>query len=217
MTNQERANLTINKLKKEYPNAKCSLVYSTPLQLLIAARLSAQCTDVRVNKITPALFEKFKTAGDFAASSFEKVEAYIHSCGLYKTKSKDIVNMCRKIISDFNGKIPENLKELVSLPGIGRKTANLFLGEVCGKSAVIVDTHFIRVTQRLGFHNIENPLKIEKIMVKLLPKSESTAFCHRIVAHGRLICTAHSPKCSKCCLLKICKYGSKYISNNIAE
>lgn len=209
MTNLERANITAETLKKEYPGAKCSLIYTTPLQLLAAARLSAQCTDARVNKVTPKLFSVFKTADDFADSSFEKVEKYIHSCGLYKTKSRDIVNMCRKIISDFKGTIPETLKELISLPGIGRKTANLFLGEIHGKSVVIVDTHFIRVTQRLGFHHSKNPLKIEKIMIKLLPTSESTAFCHRILAHGRLVCTARSPKCEKCCLENICKYTPK--------
>ncbi len=207
MTNQERAKISVKELQKAYPDARCSLIYTTPLQLLIAARLSAQCTDARVNKVTPLLFSQFKTIENFADSSFEKVEVYVHSCGLYKTKSKDIVNMCKKIISDFSGKIPDTLERLLSLPGIGRKTANLFLSEICGKPAVIVDTHFIRVTQRLGFHNNKNPLKIENIMSHLLPKSESTAFCHRILAHGRLICTARKPKCSECCLQKICKYA----------
>ncbi len=210
MTNQERANIAIKKLKKEYPDTKCTLIYSTSLQLLVAARLSAQCTDARVNKVTPKLFSIFETVDDFANSSFEKIETYIHSCGLYTTKSRDIVNMCKKIISHFEGEIPETLEELMSLPGIGRKTANLFLSEIHGKPAVIVDTHFIRVTSRLGFHSSKNPLKIEKIMIKLLPKSESTAFCHRILAHGRLICIAHSPRCGKCCLQEICKYSLKY-------
>lgn len=207
MTNKEHMNIIIKKLQNEYPHAKCSLIYNTPLQLLIAARLSAQCTDARVNKVTPKLFSVFKTTDDFAKSSLEEIETYIYSCGLYKTKSQDIINMCKKIISDFNGKIPETLEKLTLLPGIGRKTANLFLSEVYGKPAVIVDTHFMRVTARLGFHNSKNPLKIEKIITQLLPPSKSTAFCHRIVAHGRLICTAHSPKCTRCCLKETCKYA----------
>jgi endonuclease-3 len=216
MTNEERAKIAVEKLKKEYPNAKCSLIYSTPLQLLIATRLSAQCTDARVNKVTPQLFLAFKTADDFAKVNPEELEKYVHSCGLYKTKSKDIINMCAKIVSCFNGNIPNNLKELTSLPGIGRKTANLFLSEIYGKPAVVTDTHFIRITKRLGFHDSKNPLKVEKIMTELLPKSESTAFCHRIVALGRSICTARSPKCNECCLQKICKYNSiNHIAANL--
>ncbi len=204
---EDKALFCVEKLKQQYPDAQCSLNYTDALQMLISTRLSAQCTDARVNRVTPALFLRFPDVEAFADADINEVEKYIHSCGLYKTKARDIVQMCKKIISDFGGSVPDNMQDLTSLPGVGRKTANLVMGDIYGKPAVVVDTHFIRITGRLGFHNTKDPLKIEKIMLKLLPSDESNAFCHRIVIHGRLVCTARSPKCSECCLKSVCDYS----------
>ena len=146
MTKKQIALAAVEALKKEYPDAKCSLTYSTPLQLLIATRLSAQCTDARVNLVTPALFERFRGVDDFAEASYDEVAEYIKSCGLYKTKSKDIVEMCIKLRNDFGGEVPDTIEKLTTLPGVGRKTANLICGDVFGKPAVVVDTHCIRIT-----------------------------------------------------------------------
>ncbi len=204
MNRKEKAIFLVDELKKIYPLPKCTLNFSNPLELLIAIRLSAQCTDERVNKVTPALFLRYSTLEDFACADPKDVSKYIYSCGFYKTKSEDIVNMCKNIISRFGGIIPNNIGDLLSLPGIGRKTANLFLGEIYNRPGLVVDTHFIKVTKRIGFHNIKDPLKIEMIMSQYIPPEESLAFCHRIVEHGRKICTAHSPKCNMCLLSSIC-------------
>ena len=162
MTNKRLAKLAVLALKLEYPLAECSLQYVDPLQLLIATRLAAQCTDSRVNLVTPALFEKFKTVYDFAKATPEEIEPFIKSCGFYHTKSKDIVNMCKMLIDNFNGVVPDSIDELVKLPGVGRKTANLIVGDIFGKPAVVVDTHCMRITRRLGFHDLKNPEKICK-------------------------------------------------------
>lgn len=206
MDNKSKIRIVAEKLEKLYPDADCSLNYYSPLELLIATRLSAQCTDERVNKVTPALFAKFKSAEDFASATPEEISYYIHSCGFFRTKSNDIVNMCKKIINDFNGKIPDNIDDLTSLPGVGRKTANLVLGMVYGKPGIVVDTHFIRITKRLGFHNTENAGKIEKIMIDLVPPEISQKFCHRVVLHGRTVCKAINPKCAECLLKTECKF-----------
>lgn len=194
-------------LKEIYPSAECALVYSSPLQLLIAARLSAQCTDKRVNMVTPKLFSKFKCAKDFANATQEEVENIIKPCGLYKTKAANIIGMCKKIISDFKGSVPSKMEDLTSLPGIGRKTANLIRGEIFGKPGIIVDTHFSRITARIGFHNLKNPVKIEKEMKRIIPEEESLKFCHRIVIHGRNTCKARKPLCKECPLKKMCDYS----------
>ena len=204
MTDKERALKAIDALKKEYPDAICSLVYDDPLQLLIATRLAAQCTDARVNIVTPALFERFKTVDDFAQADVSEVEEYIKSCGLYKTKAKDIVAMAKALKENFGGIVPDTIEQLVTLPGIGRKTANLVVGDIFHKSAVVVDTHCIRITSRLGFHSIKDPVKIEKILRQILPPEESNDFCHRLVLHGRAVCTARSPKCELCCMREFC-------------
>ncbi len=206
MDKKLKAEIVSKKLQKLYPDADCSLNYGSSLELLIATRLSAQCTDERVNKVTPALFEKFKSAKDFASASPEEIAPYIHSCGFFRTKSNDIVNMCKKIVNDFGGEIPDNMEELTSLAGVGRKTANLVLGIVYGKPGIVVDTHFIRITKRLGVHNTENAEKIEKIMIKLIPPENSQKFCHQVVLHGRSICKAINPKCSECILRAECEY-----------
>ncbi|MGN0455869.1 MAG: endonuclease III [Acutalibacteraceae bacterium] len=204
MTDKERALKAIDALKKEYPDAICSLVYDDPLQLLIATRLAAQCTDARVNIVTPALFERFKTVDDFAQADVSEVEEYIKSCGLYKTKARDIVAMAKALKENFGGVVPDTIEQLVTLPGIGRKTANLVVGDIFHKSAVVVDTHCIRITSRLGFHSIKDPVKIEKILRQILPPEESNDFCHRLVLHGRAVCTARSPKCELCCMREFC-------------
>ena len=205
ITPKERAALAVAALKKEYPNAVCSLVYTDPLQLLIATRLAAQCTDARVNIVTPALFERFKTASDFAQADVTEVEEYIKSCGLYKTKARDIVKMAQQLCDNFNGEVPGTIEELTTLAGIGRKTANLVVGDIFKKPAVVVDTHCIRITSRLGFHNIKDAKKIEFILKAVLDPKESNDFCHRLVLHGRAVCTARKPKCNKCCMSEFCE------------
>lgn len=209
MTDKERALAAVDALKKEYPDAVCSLVYTQPLQLLIATRLAAQCTDARVNMVTPKLFDTYKTVDDFAQANVEDVQQLIKSCGLYKTKAKDIVAMCAALRDRFGGNIPDTVEQLVTLPGVGRKTANLVVGDIFNKPAVVVDTHCIRITSRLGFHSIKDAAKIEKILRELLPPEESNDFCHRIVLHGRAVCTARSPKCSICCMQGFCPSAFK--------
>lgn len=209
MTDKERALAAVDALKKEYPDAVCSLVYTQPLQLLIATRLAAQCTDARVNMVTPKLFDTYKTVDDFAQANVEDVQQLIKSCGLYKTKARDIVAMCTALRDRFGGNVPDTVEQLVTLPGVGRKTANLVVGDIFKKPAVVVDTHCIRITSRLGFHSIKDAAKIEKILRELLPPEESNDFCHRIVLHGRAVCTARSPQCSICCMQSICPSAFK--------
>ena len=213
MTKKEIALSAVEALKKEYPDAKCSLDYETPLQLLVATRLSAQCTDARVNLVTPALFARFPDAESLAQAEVSEVAEYIKSCGLYKTKSKDLVAMAKMLVSDFGGEVPDNIDDLTKLPGIGRKTANLICGDVYGKPAVVVDTHCIRITTRLGLHKETDQRKIENALRKLLPPEESNDFCHRIVLHGRAVCTARSPKCKDCCMNGFCRMGVKELKN----
>ncbi|MBQ6153969.1 MAG: endonuclease III [Ruminococcus sp.] len=206
MTKKEIAVLAVEALKKEYPDSICSLEYTDPLQLLIATRLSAQCTDARVNMVTPALFKRFPTAKDFAEASYDEVAEYIKTCGLYKTKSKDIVEMCRVLCEKYDGQVPSSLDELIALPGIGRKTANLVMGDVFHmEGAVVVDTHCIRITRRLGLHTETDQKKIEFALRKLLPPDESSDFCHRVVLHGRAVCTARKAYCENCCMNEFCR------------
>lgn len=209
MTDKERAMLAVDALKAEYPDAICSLVYTDPLQLLIATRLAAQCTDARVNMVTPKLFKAYKDVNEFANADVADVEELIKSCGLYKTKARDIVAMCIALRDNFNGIVPDTIEELVSLPGIGRKTANLIIGDIFNKPAVVVDTHCIRITGKLGFHNIKDAVKIERLLRAVLPPQESNDFCHRLVLHGRAVCTARNPKCELCCMKGFCKYNTE--------
>ncbi len=209
ITNNELAKLAVSALKKEYPEAICSLEYTDPFHLLVATRLAAQCTDARVNMVTPALFERFPDAKSFADADVREVEDLIKSCGLYKTKAKDIVQMSKQICDDFGGEVPDTIEKLTTLAGIGRKTANLIVGDIYGKPAVVVDTHCIRITSRLGFHNIKDAKKIEYILRDALDPNESNDFCHRLVLHGRAVCMARSPKCGMCCMNGFCEYVSE--------
>ena len=207
MTNtekKEKLNKIIELLEIKYPDAICSLVADDPFHLLVATRLSAQCTDARVNLITPALFAKFPTPQAFADAKIEQVEELIKSCGLYHSKAKDLVALGKTLVEKFDSKVPDTMEDLTSLPGIGRKTANLILGDVFGKPAVVTDTHFIRLCNRMGFVNTKEPRKVEDAMRKLLPPEKSNDFCHRTVLHGREICTARSPKCEICHIKEIC-------------
>ena len=205
MTKKQIALSAVDALKKDYPDAICSLVAENPFELLIATRLSAQCTDARVNLVTPALFEKYKTLEDYAKADAEDIAAIIHSCGFFRQKSKDIVGIAQKIISDFGGKVPDNIEDLTTLPGVGRKTANLICGDVYGKPAVVADTHLIRISNRLGLVETKDPYKVEIALKKLLPPEESNDFCHRAVLHGRAVCDSRKPKCEICSMAEFCK------------
>lgn len=209
MTKKQRAISAVEALKKEYPEAICSLNYKDEFQLLAATRLSAQCTDARVNIVTPALFEKYPTVEDFAEAEVADVEELIRSCGFYRTKAKDLVEMAKKIISDFGGKVPDNIEDLTSLPGVGRKTANLICGDIFGKPAVVADTHLIRISNLLGLVETKDPFKVEMQLKELLPAEESNDFCHRCVLHGRAVCIARRPDCDNCCMAEFCKSAKK--------
>ena len=206
MTKKQKAALAVEALKKEYPDAVCSLTYREPLQLLIATRLAAQCTDARVNMVTPALFERFPTLEAFAQSSAEEIEPYIHSCGLYQTKARDIHAMCRSLLENYDGVVPDTVEELTKLPGVGRKTANLVVGDIYHKPAVVTDTHCIRLCGRLGLSEGKEPYKVEKQLRAVLPMDEANDFCHRLVLHGRAVCQARTPRCEQCCMKEFCNY-----------
>lgn len=205
MTKKQRAARAVELLKKEYPDAICSLQYSDPFQLLVATRLSAQCTDARVNMVTPALFAEFSTAETMAKAPIERVMELIASCGLYKTKAADIINIGKGITERFGGRVPDTIEELCTLSGVGRKTANLVVGDVYGKPAVVCDTHFIRIVNRLGLCETTDPQKVERELKAILEPTESNDFCHRTVLHGRAVCTARRAFCEKCILSEICK------------
>lgn len=205
MTKKELAVKSVELLKCAYPDAICSLNYSDPFQLLIATRLSAQCTDARVNMVTPALFDAFPTAEAFKNAELAKVEELIKTCGLYKTKAKDLIEIGRGITDNFGGKVPDTIEALTTLSGVGRKTANLIVGDVYGKPAVVTDTHLIRLANRIGLAKQKEPFKVEKELRAILPPEESNDFCHRAVLHGRAVCTARRAFCEKCVLKDICK------------
>ena len=209
MTKKEKAREVVGALEKRYPDATCSLVASKPHELLIATRLSAQCTDTRVNIVTKPLFEKYKTVEEFANADVKDVENIIRSCGLYKTKARDVVKMCQQMIENFQGEVPDTIEKLTSLSGIGRKTANLIMGDVYKKPAVVTDTHLIRISNRLGLVDTRDPYKVEIALKKILEPEKSSDFCHRIVHFGRDVCTARSPKCEACELKSVCKEYKK--------
>lgn len=195
----------IEKLKELYPEGLCSLQYEKDYELLFAVRLSAQCTDARVNLVTPALFTRFPTLEAFAAADPREVGEYIHSCGFYNGKSKDLVACAQQLLERFDGKVPDNMEDLTSLPGVGRKTANLILGDVYGQPSYVCDTHCIRITGRLGITDgSKDPLQVERQLRQSIPPKESNNFCHRLVLFGRDTCTARSPQCEGCPLAKDC-------------
>ncbi len=194
----------ISILKKEYPNAGCSLNFSNPLELLIATILSAQCTDVRVNQITERLFEKYKTATDYAEVDQAKLEEDIRSTGFYKNKTKNIIKCCQSIIEKYNGQVPSNLEDLVGLDGVGRKTANVVLGTYFGIPSVVVDTHVGRLAGRLGLSTQKNPVKIEFDLMRIIPESDWIILSHLLILHGRNICKARKPQCNRCCINRLC-------------
>jgi endonuclease-3 len=196
-------------LEKEYPDAICSLNYSDAFQLLIATRLSAQCTDARVNIVTPGLFCKYPTPQCMAKAPVSDVEELIKTCGLYKTKAKDLIAIAQRICEVYDGKVPEEMDDLLTLSGVGRKTANLVRGDIFGHPAVVTDTHFIRLCNRLGFVNTKEPKSVEEKMLKLLQPLKSNDFCHISVLHGRAVCTARKAFCEKCCLETVCKKRMK--------
>jgi len=205
MLDKEKALQIVEALEKTYPLAECSLQYEKDYELLFATRLSAQCTDERVNRVTPALFAAYPTLEAIAAAKAEDVENYIHSCGFYHAKAKDIVAAANRLVSDFGGRVPDTMEELLSLPGVGRKTANLILGDVFHKPAVVVDTHCIRLSNRMGLADTRDPVKIETELREKLPPEKSSDFCHRLVLHGRAVCTARRPACESCPLAGICE------------
>ncbi|MCL2089201.1 MAG: endonuclease III [Oscillospiraceae bacterium] len=205
MTKKQTALILTEKLRTLYPQAVCGLRYTKPYELIIAARLSAQCTDARVNIVTLPLFERFDSLESFANADISEVEEFVKSCGLYKTKARDIVALCAAL-SELGGRIPDSIDELLTLPGIGRKTANLIMGDIHGKPAIVADTHCIRISGRLGLCNTADPKKVETALKKLIPPEESNDFCHRLVLFGRDICRARNPDCGNCPIKEYCRW-----------
>lgn len=204
---KKKALAVIELLKQRYPDAPCALHYKKDYELMIAVRLSAQCTDARVNLVTPALFAAYPTLQAMASADIADVENYIHSCGFFRQKAKDIVGACKILLEKHNGKVPNSMEELLALPGVGRKTANLLLGDLYGEpGSVVCDTHCIRICGKLGLSQGKDPEKVERQLRKVLPPEESSDFCHRIVLFGREICTARNPKCGECPLAFHCKH-----------
>ena len=207
MTKKQRTLEIIERLKKEYPDAACTLDYDQSWKLLVSVRLAAQCTDARVNVVVEGLFEKYPSVEALAAADVEDIEAIVRPCGLGKSKARDI-SACMKMLRDeYDGKVPDDFNALLKLPGVGRKSANLIMGDVFGKPAIVTDTHCIRLTNRMGLvGGIKEPKKVEMELWKLVPPEEGSDFCHRLVMHGREICTARTkPYCDRCCLNDICK------------
>lgn len=195
----------IDALKEAYPDPKCALHYKKDYELMIAVRLSAQCTDERVNQITPALFARFPSLESFARADVTEVETLVHSCGFYRHKARDIVLACQMLIEKYDGKVPATMEELLSLPGVGRKTANLLLGDLYKvPGSVVCDTHCIRISNLLGLAKGKEPEKVEQQLRAILPAEESSDFCHRIVLHGRAVCIARRPQCGRCSLAPWC-------------
>ena len=196
-------------LKELYPDAACSLDYGKDYELLFSVRLAAQCTDARVNLVTPALFARYPTLESFAAADVDEVGRYVQSCGFWRAKARDIVASAQQLLARFGGKVPDNMDDLLTLPGVGRKTANLILGDIYGQEGYVCDTHCIRITGRLGLTDgSKDPLKVEQQLRKVIPPEEANNFCHRMVLHGRALCMARKPDCENCALRALCDYGS---------
>jgi len=206
LTKKQKAELVYDILSKKYPDATCSLEFKDPLQLLVATQLAAQCTDKRVNMVTPGLFEKLQTAWDFASVDILVLEGLVRSTGFYKNKAKNIKEACRVIFEKFDSQVPSDMDELLSLPGVGRKTANVVRGEVFGLPGIVVDTHAGRLSRRIGLTKHEDPVKVEYDLMKLLNQAKWNNFCHLLIEHGRETCTSRSPKCQKCSISNICTF-----------
>ncbi len=194
----------ISALEREYPEAVCSLRYEKDYELLFSTRLAAQCTDERVNMITPHLFTRFSSLEEFAQADITELEQIIHSCGFFRIKARDLIDCARMLLEEFGGRVPDNMDDLLKLPGVGRKTANIILGDIYGKPSVVTDTHCIRISNRLGMVDSKNPYKVEMRLAEIIPSEKQTAFCHMLVFHGRAVCTARSPKCHICTLNDYC-------------
>ncbi|MBR5615162.1 MAG: endonuclease III [Clostridia bacterium] len=201
---KERALKIIEIFHQIYADADCTLEYMSPLQLLIATQLAAQCTDARVNMVTPALFKRYPTVHDFACAYPEELSAFIRSTGFYRNKTKNIIACCQKLISDFGGEVPKTMDELLTLPGVGRKTANLVLGDCFGVPGIVVDTHAGRLSRRMGFTKNTDPYKVELDLLKIIPPFEQSSFCHCLVYHGREYCDARKPRCAECPVKDLC-------------
>ena len=210
---KQKALFAVEKLKAEYPEALCSLDYTDPFRLLVATRLSAQCTDARVNLVTPVLFGRYPTPEALAAADVEEVESIVHSCGFFRQKAKDIVASAGQIVAVYGGRVPDTIEALTALPGVGRKTANLIVGDIYGKPAVVADTHLIRISNRLGLVSTKDPYKVELRLRDLLPPGESNDYCHRNVLHGRAVCDARKPRCEACVLRPVCAYAAAQNDN----
>ena len=213
MKKSEKIQYILDRLEQLYPTAECALNYTEPYELLIATRLSAQCTDERVNKVTPALFKRYPTLQSFAEADFDELCELVHSCGFYRAKAKSIIEMSQAILQRFDGKVPDTIEDLTSLSGVGRKTANLICGDIYGKPAIIADTHCIRLSNRLGLANSTNPEFVERQLKATIPAERQTKFCHNLVHHGRAVCDARKPDCDRCPLTEVCTYYKKSKKN----
>lgn len=207
MMKRKRALLIIEALEREYPEAFCSLDYIKPYELLISVRLAAQCTDARVNIVTQELFRKYPTLEAFAEADVGDIAEMVRPCGLGNSKARDISAACRLLLEKYDGVVPDTVEELLKLPGVGRKTANLIVGDVYGKPAVVCDTHCIRITNLMGLSDSKNPAVVEKQLREVLPPEKSNDFCHRLVLHGRAVCKARKPECEVCAVKKYCAHG----------
>lgn len=202
----ERVQGVVAALKQAYPDPRCALEYEKDYELMIAVRLSAQCTDARVNLVTPALFRRFPTLDAFADADVAEVEEYVRTCGFFRQKAHDIVAACRMLRDEYGGRVPNSMDALLRLPGVGRKTANLLLGDLYAvPGSVVCDTHCIRICGKLGLSEGKEPEKVERQLRAILPPEESSDFCHRLVLHGRAVCTARKPLCSMCCVRHVCQ------------
>lgn len=215
MKTKQQAEEIASRLIAAYPEADCTLDYGKDYELLFSVRLAAQCTDERVNMVTPALFERFPSLESIASADIGEVEQYIHSCGFFRAKARDIVSCAKALLEKHGGKVPATMEELTALPGVGRKTANLILGDIFNvPGSVVVDTHCIRISNRLGLvDGVKDPPKIEAVLRGLLPPEKSSLFCHCIVLHGRAVCAARRPRCTDCCLKDLCDYYSSLSEN----
>ena len=210
MRTSEQVSEIVRLLLAEYPQAGCTLDWDKDYELLFSVRLAAQCTDERVNQVTPALFRRFPTLGAFAEADVAEVEQYVHSCGFFRAKARDIVACAQVLLEKYGGELPRTMEELTALPGVGRKTANLILGDVFHvPGSTVVDTHCIRLSNRMGLvDDLREPVKIERELRKILPPEKSSDFCHALVLHGRAVCDARKPACEKCCVKHLCRHFS---------